>query len=107
MGGNNNFKAHSGNGTTSTSSSRVGKDECDGRRLQRVDAAGVGFQGLGVSGLLGGRLAARVGPTCDGFRTAQGAVLDWPDCGGEIKMAERQPVALPDSTSTRTRASSC
>ena len=37
---------------------------------------------LGVEGLLGGRLLCRSGPSCDGFSTAQGAVLDWPDCGG-------------------------
>lgn len=39
------------------------------------------------------RLAeVRAGASRDGFRTGQGGVLDWPDCG-EIKMAAPKPVA--------------
>jgi hypothetical protein len=70
-----------------TQQSRV----CNGARRQRVEAveAAVGIERRRPRASLRGRLAA----TCNGFRTAQGAARDWPDCGGEIKMGARQPVA--------------
>jgi hypothetical protein len=48
----------------------VGKSAAGGGCRGSMQQTESGFPACwGVEGLLGGRLAARVGPTCDGFRT--------------------------------------
>jgi hypothetical protein len=68
-----------------------------------------GCDRLGVSRAFweGDCLLPVLGPSCDGFRTTQGVVLDWPVVWGEIKMAARQPVACRTPPGSPTRASSC
>jgi hypothetical protein len=91
-----------GNGSVS----RAASNQQFARTSRRCD-------GLGSRGPFGREIARCqtvpvFGPSCDGFRTAQGVVLDWPVVWGEIKMAARQPVACRTPLAILpTRASSC
>lgn len=96
------YKAGNGNGSVS----RAASNQQFARTSRRCDRPG-------SRGPFGREIARCqtvpvFGPSCDGFRTAQGVVLDWPVVWGEIKMAARQPVACRTPLAIPpTRASSC